>query len=170
MEDEPKKEDKSIKELLNEMNEKLDKKKDNKFKFRLPFGKKVGKRQAKKGFTTVMVIKDNRNIVFEKHPIDEQTIVIDGVPRIASTDNILFYKGKPVIIQPSWSTKPFSPTDNLDETTREQYSTQGHRLLLNRMQNEVIKPKRSVSWLLIIIGIVAAIALGYFAFKGGLFK
>jgi len=174
VEEDDEQKEKSLKELIKEMNEKLDdvkkKKKDKRESFWIPWKGKVGRMKAKKGWATYMIIQENGNIKFEKHPIEEQTVVVDGTPRIATPEEVLYYKNKPFIIQPSWSVKPFSPTENLKETVNKEYSSHGYKLLLNRMQNEAIKPKRSMSWAVGLLIVAAVIAAGYFAFKGGLFK
>ena len=89
------------------------------------------------------------------------------VPRIVTPDEVLFFKGKPLIIQPSWSVKPVSPTDNYKETLHKEYASQGFKLLLNRMKKEVIQPKKSISPMTVFIIIVVIIAIGYFAYSGG---
>lgn len=144
-------------------------KQDKKFNFKIPFRGKVSRRKIKKGWTTIMKIDNNKNITFERQPIVEQTTIVDEVPRLATTNHILFYKNRPWIIQPGWSTKPFSPEENLEDAIKTQHTTQGHMLLLNRMKTEVLKPKRTVSGLIIFGIVIGVIALGYFAIKSGMF-
>jgi hypothetical protein len=122
---------------------------------------------ARKGWATIMHIRENRNVEFIKVPIDEQTSMVDGIPRIATTDEFLYWKNKPFIIQPSWSVKPFSPTDNYRDTIKNEYAAQGYKLLLNRLKKEVIQPTKTISMKAVIIVIIALIALGYFAYQGG---
>lgn len=164
--------EKGLKEILKEINDKLDENKKPKIKKGLwiPIKARVGRRKAKKGWATFMIIKDNRNIEFEKHKIDESTVVIDGAPRLATPDDMLLYKKKPFVILPSWSVKPFSPQENYEEAVKEGYTSRGWRLLLNRMYSEVVKPKRTISAVLIFILIIGLIVLGYFAIQGGWFK
>jgi len=167
--------EKSLHELVREMHEKtikedLTPKEKKKRTFKIPFKGKVNNAKARKGYTTVIVIKENRNIDFVKYPIDEQTFMHDGAPRIATAEEILWYKGKPVIILPNWSTKPFSPTDNYQTTIQKQYGAQGARLLYNRMNMELIKTKKAISGILVMGIIVGIIVLGYFAYQGGLFS
>ena len=167
--------EKSLHELVKEMHEKTvaeetTKKEAKKRTFKIPFKGKVNKAKAKKGYTTVLLIKENRNVDFVKYPIDEQTFMHDGAPRIATAEETLWYKGKPFLILPNWSTKPFSPTDNYQGTIQKQYGAQGARLLYNRMNMELIKAKKSISGMLVIGIIIGLIALGYFAYQGGLFS
>jgi len=145
-------EEKSIKDLLIEMNEKIEEKGKREKGFKLPWKGKVSKSKVKKGWATYMVIRDNRNIEFTKKPIEEQTT--------------LFYKGKPFYVQPSWSVKPFSPTENYNQTIKEGYASQGYKLLMNRMKNEQLTTKKSFGGIGIFLIIVAIIAIGYFVIKG----
>lgn len=164
--------EKSLRELIEDLNRKIEDQAERpkvKKGFKIPFKAKVGNAKAKKGWTTVLVVKENRNVRFEKQMIDEQTVVVDGIPRIVTPEETLYYNGKPFVIIPSWSVKPFSPEKNYEQTVKDQYTSQGYRLLLNALKSEAIKPKRAVSGLL-AIGIVLALAvLGYMAYKGGWF-
>lgn len=162
------KQDKNIKEILLDISKKLEEKEKPK-KFKIPYAGRVNNPQAKKGYVTVMRIGNNRQVSFTKMPIDEQTIMLDDTPRIATTDEIIYYKNKPMIILPDWTVKPFSPSDNYDDTIKQNYASQGYKLLLNRMKREVIAPKKSIPMVYIIIGLLVLCAVGYFAWKGGLF-
>lgn len=159
---------KTLFERLGEIESKLNEKEQKKSKrFKIPFKGKIGKAKVKKGWVTVMKINDNTNVSFTKLKIDEQTIMEDGIPRIATPDEVLTYKGKPMIILPSWSTKPFSATENYEKTVKDEYTAAGHRLLLNRMKSEVIKPKRSFSGAVVFFIIIAVIIGGYLLLKRG---
>jgi len=157
-----------IEQKLDELAGKEEKKKS--FNFWIPFMAKVGKNRAKKGWATYLVIKENRNIAFEKHPIDEQTVIVDGTPRITTADDVLFYRNKPFVILPNWSVKPFSPTENYNDTMKAQYSSQGSKLLLNRMKKETVENKKTVSGFTIFIILTGIVILGYFAYQGGWFS
>lgn len=162
--------EKSLKEILMEMNNKLDDKKEKSKPFRLPFGSKVGKRAAKNGWATYLIINDNKTVAFKKFPIIEETVMINGVPRTALPDEVLYYKGKPFIIQPVWGVRPFNASKNLDESIMEKNNANGWRLLLNRFESQGLKVKKSIPPWLIVAGIAILGAGAYFAFKGGLFK
>lgn len=170
--EEERKEEKSLKQLIEDLTKKVDEK-DNKPKkkaFWIPMGARVGKNKAKKGWATIMVIKENRNIDFVKQPIDEQTVSVDGIPRIAKPDETLYYKGKPFIILPSWSTKPYSPTDKLEGEAATAYSTQGLKLIANRLEKGTLENKKKISGWMIFIIIALVIGAGYLAYTQGLFK
>ena len=165
-------ENKGLRDILSEINEKLDEgvlKKKKEKKFWMPLGARVGKSKVKHNWITICKINENRGVTFEKQQISEQTILIDGAPRVITADDVLIYKNKPFVILPNWSTKPFSPTENYEETAKKNYASQGYRLLLNRMQGEVLKAKRKFKLGAIFVIIIIVIVIGYFVSKGGLF-
>jgi len=143
---------------------------EKKKKWKLPNRGKVSKFNARKGWTGVILLRSNRQLDFMKVPTDEQTTLIDGTPRITTANDTFYYKGKPVIIQPEWSAKPFSIVENQDQTFKDNYNAIGYKLLLNKMKKEVIMAKKTMSGWAIFIAIVVMIIAGYFAFQGGLFK
>ena len=137
-------------------------------KWKLPFSARVSKAQVKKGYATILVVKDNREVAFTKAPINEGTLDIEGMPRIATADHTLSYKGKPFYIIPSWSLKPFSPVENYSEVEKEKMNTAGRRLILSKLETERIAPKKA-GWGIggwAILGIVILIA-GWYLLKGG---
>jgi len=149
---------KEIKDLLIE--ERIHKEK----KFRLPFGKKTSARQARAGYVTIMKINENGFIDFKKEKIEEQTLMIDGIPRLSTPDYVLHWKKVPMVIIPSWSTKPFSPTDNYEASEKENNNIKGYKILLDKMKKETIdsKPKMGgmLKWI-IGIGLVAVIIYAF---------
>jgi hypothetical protein len=137
-------------------------------KWKLPFKARVGKRSAKRGFATFLVVKDNRNVDFIRLPIAEGTALLEGMPRAATSDYTLHYKGQPFYILPAWSLKPFSPTENYSETERDKMNVAGRRLVLSKLQSEQIA-KKGGSWgwgAWIILGIIVLVA-GWYLLKGG---
>lgn len=153
------------KSRLDRIEEKLDeaigKKEKQKTKdFKLPFSSRVTGGKAKKNFVTVMKINDNGEISFTKEQIADQTIVVDSIPRIASGEYMMRYKRNPLMILPSWSVQPFSPSENARASLNDGSNSNGYRLLMNRMQAEAIKLGKKIGGLgigigaLIIIGII----------------
>ena len=160
-------EEPTIKDEIKKLNESFDKLlSSGKVKgFKLPSQGRLNKTQIKKNFVTAIVIGDNREIKFIKAPIEEGTITVDGIPRIASTDFMLSYQGKPAMILPSWSVKPFSPVENYQEDTKEKMTSQGYKLLLNRIETgKVLDAKKSFGkwWLFPLI--IAVIVVLYLVF------
>lgn len=127
--------------------------------------KKIGKSQLKKGYVNYIYVKENGNMDIIKVPIQEGTTVIDETPRLATPEYVLNWKGTPTIIQPSWSTEPFSPVQSFEQTARDKMLAAGYRLLANRVELGEIKPKKKMSGALIFIIIAAVIVGGYLLLK-----
>lgn len=156
---------KDIKELLKENKEESKKKKDKKFK--LPFGKKVGKSQARKNYVTVMKINENGNVEFSKKRIEQQTFMEDKIPRLATADYVMRWKNNPMIILPSWSVKPFSPSDNLEKSLKDGSNTKGYPILMARMQSEQLDTKKQMGGLIKWILGLGLVGLLIYAFMTG---
>ena len=163
---------KTLREEIQELKDLVVAEKKVKIKpFKIPFRGRVNKKKARDGWVTIQKINDNRRVTWERQKIEEQTIIVDGVPRVLTADEVLFdHKGSPLVILPSWSVKPFSPTDNYSGTIQDGYATQGYRLLMNRMKNEIITAKKKMSGMMIFGGLILLVAIGYFMVKGGVFK
>ena len=164
-------EEKSLSEHIIEIKKLLEEQDKSKAKnFVLPWKAKVGKAKVRKNWATLCYINDNKEATFKRVQIDEQTTLVDGSPRLARPSDMLTYKGKPFIIQPSWSVEPFSPSKNQSETEQKQMSSNGYKLLLNKMKKEVISTKKQISGVVVFVIIVVIIGLGYMAVKGGMFS
>lgn len=127
-----------------------DKKKKKKFK--LPFRARISKSKAKQNYVTVIKINENRNLDFDREKIIDQTIMVDDVPRLASGEYIFNYKNKPVLIQPSWSVTPLSPSKHYSNSLLNGSNSAGYRLLMNRMQGEALKIGKKIGGLGLSIG------------------
>lgn len=160
----------SIKELLKKNNKVLMDllEKSEPQKFKLPWKARLSKGNIRKDFITVMIIYENGNIEYLKAPIKNGTIDIDGIPRLSTADYTLYYKGKPMIILPAWTLKPFSPVENYEDTVKEDMTVAGRRLLIERMKLDAIKPKGvgfgAIGWVILLLVLAGA---GYYLFKGG---
>ena len=143
------------------INEKLIEEKKVK-KWKLPMSGKLSKKQKKQGYVTYILIRNSGHMDFTKAPIDESTTLIEGIPRIATPDDILRdAKGNPFIIQPEWSVKPFSRIDAYSEDIKNQTLAAGFKLLLNTMKKDALELKKKSSggsWIIWIVVAVAAIA------------
>lgn len=138
-------------------------------KFRLPFGKKVAKSQRRKNFVTVLLLNENGTYDFKKYQIEDQTILHDGIPRIASSGHVMFdKKGNPLIILPNWSLEPFSPLEHYKESLIGGNNNAGFKLLMAKMQREQLSNKvkvgGAVKW---IVGAVILAIIGYALLTGG---
>lgn len=160
----------NLKDRLNNIENALERlaEKSEKKKFKIPFKGRLSKPNIKKGYVTVQVIHENGHIEFLKTPVVNGTIDVEGIPRLSTADYTLQYQGKPLIILPSWSLKPFSPVDNYENTVQEKLTTAGRRLIIERMKLDAIKPKMAgfgmIGW--IVLGLVI-LGVGYYLIKGG---
>jgi len=151
-------------------------------KFRLPFGKKVGKAQKKKNYVTAVILNENGNVQFTKYKIEDQTIVHDLIPRLATSGHVMYYKGNPMLFLPNWSVKPISPLDstdeqllkpissieNLKESLTDGSNVIGYKILMAKMVQGAVnaKPKIGgiVKW---IVGFGLIAIIGYAFMTGG---
>lgn len=170
-------EKKTLTEVLAELSESIKDKKEKEeleknkpFNAWIPWNAKVGKRKIKKNYVLVDRWYTNRSRSYERAEIKDNTIMIDGVPRLVTAGDIMLYKGKtPMVTIADWSTVPISPIDHFDKSQIAGYGTKGWKILYNRMKNSMIEEKKKVSMGLILGIIVVIVIAGYFAFKGGLF-
>ena len=161
---------------MKEMKEKLDRLVETKNgvkekKFRYPFGKKVGKSQRKKNYVTVITINDNGVIGYNKYQIQEQTIMHDLIPRLATAEYILHdKKGNPVIILPNYSVEPlpFNNVENFKKSLENGSNINAYKILMARMESEKVTAKKKMaSWLPWVIGIILAGIVIYAIMSGG---
>lgn len=133
--------------------------------FKLPWKAKIGRKKAQKGWATIQVIRDNGEISFVRKHIEAGVVEIEGFPRVATVNHKLSYKGKPFYIIPTWSMKPFSPTDNYAETEKEKMNIAGRRAVLSALETEKIKGKKDFGnaiWAIWIILIAAIVGIGWY--------
>ena len=155
-------EEKSLTDKVNEIygafNE-MDKKKIK--KFRMPRRGKVSKRQVRKGYTTIVRIDDNRNVDFEKRPIEDTTYRLKaGDYHVTNEEDIFTYKGNPLIFQPVKKLNPYNPLRGENETY-------GQKYVMARMLGDAIKlvgKKKGGAFLWIILGVIVIGAI-YFILK-----
>ena len=144
-------------------NEELSKVKEKKFRY--PFGKRVGKAQRKRNFVTTFVINENGTCDFRKYQINEQTILHDLIPRLATSGHMLFdKKGNPLIILPNWSLEPFSPLEHYKESMISGNNTNAFKILMSRMLSDKVDAKKQmgglIKWVL-GLGLVAIIIYAF---------
>ena len=160
-----------ISELENQILE-LKEEKEKTKKFKLPFRTKVRTGKAKKNYCVVWKINENSLITPEMHEIKEQTVVVDGVPRLATGEHVLKikmgFKTYPLIIQPSWSDTPFCPKHDMKDSLEDGRNIKGKQLLLARMKSDALdsKKKNVPSWILWIIGLIVVGVGGYLLMTG----
>lgn len=153
-----------IKSLLQDQKKGVEEK-----KFKYPFGKKVSKAQRRKNYVTVILIQENGTIDFQKYQVEDQIILHEKIPRLASSGHVMFdKKGNPVIILPNWSVEPFSPLEHYNKSLVNGQNTAGYKLLMIKMLKEAVDGKKKVPGIIPwVIGIIIAIAIGYAFISGG---
>ena len=128
-------------------NEELKKVKEKKFRY--PFGKKVGKKQRRRNFVTTLVINENGTCDFRKYQINEQTILHDLIPRLATSGHMLYdKKGNPFIILPNWSLEPFSPLEHYEKSMISGNNTNAFKILMARMLSDKVDVKKQMGSLI----------------------
>lgn len=131
------------------------KKKKKVKEFKIPAKGRVSKSKAAKGFVTIMKIEENRNVAFEKQKLDmEVTQTKDGIYHASDGREVLFYKGKPLILQPSWTQNPFHPFDKTN-------NVYGQKPILARMQSSVYTGEKKKGGFGGIVWILAIVVGGY---------
>jgi len=122
-------------------------------KFKIPPKARLKNRDLMKGYVTVQVINENGAVDFVKEPIIDSTIKLNDTTHAIDAEDILTYKGKPLIIQSKIKSNPWNPNNQKNETY-------GQKHIMSRMMNEVIEGKKkkltvgmSIG-LLIILGII----------------
>ncbi len=137
-------------------------------KFKIPFWKRVGTGKKKQNYVTVMKLNENGQIKFNVKKITNQTIMEDKIPRLATSQYVMYYKKNPIIILPSWSVEPFSPVKHLKESLENGSNVKGYAILLEKMQQEQLGSKKQISGLFkLILGVGLAAIIGYAFISGG---
>lgn len=159
-----------IEEEIKKLNEKLEEQKEEKHKkFKLPFRARVGRGKSKKGYVGVLKLNENMVITPSKEKIEEQTIMIDGVPRLATGEYVWRLGKQSIIIQPSWSVEPIAPKSLFQKSIDDNTNTKGFKILLAKMKNVTLDSKKQVSgWLKWILGLgLAGVIIYAFITSGG---
>ena len=123
--------------------------------------KKLGSTKLKKGNVRYVFIKENGNMTVLDVPVEEGTTTHEKIPRIATPEHVLNWDGTPTIMQPSWSSEPFSPAQNMEKTARDKMLSVGYRLLTNRQELGEIKAKKGLPGWAIFLIIAVIIVVGY---------
>ena len=164
------------------LNEKVDlllknvptEKEEESTKWKLPFFKRmkfnVSKKKIENGFAQFIIVRSTRSMEFTRAKVKDGIAIIDGFPRVATSDHVLLYNNKPTYIIPEWSLKPFSPEENYAITEKEKMNIAGRRAVLSVLETEKIKNKKDLGglvWVIIVIAVVGG--LYYFGKQSGWF-
>lgn len=158
MSEEIKPEVKPIIERVKALEEKTDKHKSKKARFPRA---KISNGKLKKNWISIWVIDENRNIHGEKIQIEDSTYRLkDGTYHAFDGNEILFFKGKPVLLQPAIKLNPIDLITGKNET-------RGQKLIMARMLKDAIKVKDKrggiggIIAILAVVGVVGFILLKY---------
>jgi len=144
-----------IKELLR-TNKKVKKPK----KFKLPWGARVGNSKLKKGYVTIQIIEENGSLSFRKEPIVDGTIQLGDSYHAIEDMDILYYKGKPFVIQAKNKLNPYNPLKG-------EHETYGQKYVMARMEKDRILGKKNLGWGVGIVGLIIGAVVIYALITGG---
>lgn len=141
--------------------------KEKKFKF--PWGARVGRSKKKKNYVTVLILQENGTYDFKKYQIEDQTIIHEAIPRLATAGYVMFdKKGNPLIILPNWSVEPFSPLEHYQKSLLNGSNSNGYKILMAKMLKEQVSDKPKMGgWVKWVVGIGLAAIIGYALVTGG---
>lgn len=154
----------NIEHSMEEIKEALGKKKSK--KFGLYYKGIIGRRKLRAGYVIVRVKNENKAITFRKEPIIDSTIMLDDTFHAVDNECISTYKNKPYVeIEKDKTWAIGKPNSDSKEN-----QTKGQKYILARMQNEAIKPKKTLGamggWILLLL-IVGGVAYYFFGGGGG---
>lgn len=156
-----------LKETLRPITEKESKPK----KFRIPMKGRVGKANVRKGYATILELKENKQTDFSRQKIEDNCIKITDSKgkQYYSLDDpeneVFFYKGKPLIILDRKRMNPYNQVRDYSNGKNEVY---WEEYVINKMEADYIKAKKSISnWWLLIGGLVLIALVIYAVFTGG---
>ena len=168
-------EEKSLKETLAEVAKNLEELKEAKKvkKWNLPFAARTGMGKVKKskGYVVFMNIGTNKAVTYIKAPVTDNVALVNNIPHVVEPEDILLWKNKiPMVIQPQWSERPFSPKDHFKQTQEAGQNTAGWEYIMNFILKTQIQAKKTIPTGLIIVGVIAVIGLGFYLIKSGAFN
>lgn len=160
-----------VKEALKEKEELKEK------KWRLPFRARVGKGKQKKNWVGILKFNENGAVEPSKQQIIDQTVIVDGVPRLATGKYVFKWIQKrkqfPVILLPSCSVKPLeipkviTGEDMLQKSLEDGTNIKGYKILMSRMLSSQLTEKKPMSKIIFwVIGILIVGVIAYAMFTG----
>ena len=130
-------------------------------KFKIPMKARLNKGKMKKGYVTIVKFEDNMNIDFVREPIIDGTYKLDGDSfHAVDSEDVFFYKNKPVIFQ---AKRKLNPSNLL----KSEHQTYGQKYIMARMKSDSIIGKKKMGWGAGIIGLVVLGIIIYAVMSGG---
>jgi hypothetical protein len=128
--------------------------------WRMPLKGKLGKTKLKQGYITIVEITENNVVNFTKEIIQGGTIKLGDTYHAVEGEDILSFKGKPLIIVPKKSKWPYNPN-------KVENSTVGQKHIMSRMKNEQIGDNKKMGLGGMSIGAIILIgAVAYYFLAG----
>lgn len=129
-------------------------------KFKMPLKGRVSKKRLREGYATIVVIGENKVVDFTREPIIDSTINVKDTFHAVDSDDIFYYKGKPLIFQPKTKINPYNPLEGKNETY-------GQKYVMARMEGDKIIKKKSMGWGLGIGALIIGAIILYSIMGGG---
>lgn len=122
--------------------------------YKLPFGiRSKGKAASKKNKALVVFLRTNKGLEFKIGDIEDGMLKIGDYVFDCTPEDFFIYKNMPVIIQPDWSLKPYSPQEISKDNA---YSQKVIIRMIERYQLEKKKANFSM-WIFIALGGIAVL-------------
>ena len=109
----------SLKEQIAKLNANLEQANSNGKIKKFKPNKKLSNSDLKSNVVLGIIVGENKAIRFEKLTIEDSTVSVNKVPRIATAEYLATYQGKPALIIPEWSVEPISFQKNYDQAVRD---------------------------------------------------
>lgn len=138
---------------------------------KIPIKGRIGRRKMKKRWCTVLYVSSNKVVDFVKAPIEDNTVKVGELIHEATPDDILIFRGKPMLIIPEWAEKPMRPwraQEHYEETEKMGGLTTTQRHILSKLEQGIIKGKKKFSAMGWIILVAVVLGVIYFISQGGL--
>lgn len=158
-------EETTLKDQIAKLNENFEQLNNSKKIKKIKPNKKLNTSDLKSNGVLGIIVGENKEIRFDKLTIEDSTVTVNKVPRIATAEYLATYKGKPAMIIPEWSTEPISFQKQYEQAARDKMLAVGYRLLMNRIELGAIKAKKQIKGWIVFAGIIALIVVGYLLLK-----
>ena len=139
--------------------------------WRPPFKARMMSKKAKrKGFVVFIHVGRNKAISFIKAQLDEGVAIVNNIPHVVNSKDILLWKRKlPMVIQLESNEQPI----NLDvdkeysDAKKAGLTTEGWQFIISKIRKDQIEAKKKMNMFIWIVIVLAIIAGGWYLIKGG---
>lgn len=151
-------EEKTIKDELKEIKQAI--KEQKKKKFRMPLITRIQRGKfKKKDYVIVCFIRTNGAATFKVMKIEDNTIKIGERFYSATSQDVLRYKRKPLLIITQWNMEPFSIKKDFEKAKEDGTLTAAQGLILTKLKMEAIKGKIqfNIKTILVIVAVLGGL-------------